>query len=102
MSFPPIIPEKTRQSDDLIIRSLLLLGMEGAERLPFSRRPYTSLVDDTAIILGDIVADEQAKWAAGSKARFMAGQLPAAGPLTQRTPLIAPERTSGRLLDTAS
>ncbi|UZP67887.1 hypothetical protein N1030_02615 [Desulfovibrio mangrovi] len=102
MALPPVIPERIRHSEDLIIRSLLNLGMEGIKRLPFSRRPYTTLMDDTAIIIGDMVADAEAKWDAGFIARSRAGQLPSAGPLAQQTPLVAPERTSGRLLDTAS
>ncbi|GFM33474.1 hypothetical protein DSM101010T_18390 [Desulfovibrio subterraneus] len=102
MPLPPVIPEKIRQSEDLIVRSLLLMGLEGAKRLPFSHRPYTSLQDDTAIIIGDMVADAEARWDAGFVARSRAGQLPAAGPLAQQTPLVAPERTSGRLLDSTS
>ncbi len=103
MAFPPVIPEKTVQSEDRIMRSLLLLGMEGAERLPFSRRPYTTMMDDTNIIVSDMVADAEAHWNAGAIARSKLGQLPSARPLSQQSsPLVSPEQSSGRLLNTAS
>ena len=102
MTTPSVADILKNQDKDGVLRALLHLGMEGAQRLPFRRPPYTSLMDDTTVIIGDMVSDAKTKWQAGIMSRFKAGQIPAAGPLAQQTPLVPPERTSGKLLDTAS
>lgn len=97
----PTITQELPKPKGLIIQ-FQLLGLDGTRRFPYSPPPYTSMMDDVTIIIGDMVADAEARWHSLSTARFKAGQLPAEGPLAQQTPLVPPERGSGSLLDTSS
>jgi len=101
MAESSVIPQNQQLPGMLTIVPQRHVGLEDVRRPLFSR-PYTTFRDDTEIIIGDMVSDAQRRHMAGFSSRLRAGQLPQHGPLAIQTPLAAPERATGSILDTSS